>query len=204
MKSQITNHKSQNGFTLIETLVAITVLLLAVVGPLQIGANALFSTFHARNEITAYYLAAEAIEYVKNARDVTFLNDVFNSGNAPIADSAWLDGLRVCIPDIPNDAIGCRVDATKSFAVEPEAVIACNSPKCPRLNLDDGIFNYDSNLGSVESKFTRKVEITPQGNNLTPEQEAIVKVTVEWQGAAIFGSVKSVVLTAIISNWQRK
>ena len=201
MKSQITNHKSQNGFTLIETLVAITVLLLSITAPLQIASQALFSAFYVRDEITAYYLAEEAIEYIKNSRDTRFLEDVFNSG-VVIEDNAWLVGLGECIEN-PTITKGCTVDATKPFMSDPEAIVSCNVSGCLPIRFDEssGIWNYVS--GDV-SKFTRTIELKPQTNNGGTNEEALIEVTVEWQGNNAFVGAKKVFISALISNWQRK
>ena len=107
--------KATRGFTLIETLIAITVLLLSITAPLHIASQALFSAFYARDEITAYYLAEEAIEYIKNSRDTRFLADVFDSGGAVINDDAWLVGLEDCIEDPITGRKRCTVDATLAF-----------------------------------------------------------------------------------------
>jgi len=47
--------KKKKGFTLVETLVAITVLMLSIAAPLTIAATALFSAYYARDEITASF-----------------------------------------------------------------------------------------------------------------------------------------------------
>ncbi|MEI6553492.1 MAG: hypothetical protein WCO09_02890, partial [bacterium] len=57
------------GLTMVETLVAISILTIAVIGPLGIIAQALHTSYYSRDQITAYYLAQEAIENVRNLRD---------------------------------------------------------------------------------------------------------------------------------------
>lgn len=219
IKSKIKNltslpaHKltSSRGFTLIETLIAITVLLLSITAPLHIASQALFASFYSRDEITAYYLAEEAIEYVKNARDTKFLSDVFDSSGATISDDAWLDGLKEkCVADAFNDKAGCVIDATKSFMGDAGAIKVCKISEggCPKIhyNSTTNIWNYDAPSGPVaESKFTRIIELKPQDNNgIDNKEEALIEVTVEWQGSSGFGGAKKVFLTAVMSNWQRK
>lgn len=189
--------KRDKGFTLIETLVAITVLVLSISGPLQIAANSLFSAFYARDQITAYYLAEEAIEYVKNARDTSFLNDVFTSSG----NNDWLVGLSDCINDGIDHVDGCYVDALVNFS-SGTGVHACQGA-CPNIKYDEvtGLWGYEN---GADTKFKRTVRIIPQGSTVFPRDEAIIKVKVEWQTQSIFGTTKSFELAGSMLNWQRK
>lgn len=211
--------KKEKGFTLVETLVAITVLLLSIAAPLTIAAQALFSAYYARDSITAYYLAEEAIEYVKNGRDTTFLNDVLNESVPVAGNTNWLLGFENCI-DNGIDFVGCYVDATKPFNPYSvtDAVQSCTASgltECPPLNhcvstadnVDTGLWGYGSIpcTGTPEvSKFTRKVVITPQENIAGLTEEAIITVTVTWLGRGYVSGVQSFVLTGAMLNWERK
>ena len=62
-------NSTPRGFTLLETFVAITILMFAVVGPLTIVSKALNASYDSRDQITAFYLAQDAIEYIRNVRD---------------------------------------------------------------------------------------------------------------------------------------
>lgn len=64
----------QQGFSLVETLVAITILLLVVVGPMQILKQSADSTRYASEQTIAYYLAQEGIELVEKQRDDLLLS----------------------------------------------------------------------------------------------------------------------------------
>src|SRR5258708_2821268 len=63
------------GFTLLETMVAVTLLAVAIVAPMQLTAQSLASAYYARDEVTAFYLAQEGIEAVRNVRDNNILLD---------------------------------------------------------------------------------------------------------------------------------
>lgn len=54
--------RDKKGFTLIETFVAISILLIAVMGPLQMFSKAIADGLYAKNQTIAYYLAQEGIE----------------------------------------------------------------------------------------------------------------------------------------------
>ncbi len=56
----------QSGFTLVEAMVAITILLIGVVGPLSILGRGIADGLFARNQIAANFLAQEALELITN------------------------------------------------------------------------------------------------------------------------------------------
>src|SRR4051812_26467647 len=61
------------GFTLLETMVAVTLLSVAIVAPMSLTAQSLGSAYYARDEVTAFYLAQEGLEVVRNVRDNNIL-----------------------------------------------------------------------------------------------------------------------------------
>ena len=147
----------KRGFTLIETFVAISILLLAVVGPLTLATRSLFSALVARDQLTASYLAQDAVEYIRYKRDNNFL-----------AGNTWLDGsLSSCI-----DPKVCQVDTAIDTIVE------CGGGSCPILTYDSqfGFYGYDTDDPSTP--FKRSVTLSPSAGN--PE-EYIINVTVSWR-----------------------
>ncbi|HEX8993663.1 MAG TPA: hypothetical protein VF803_00230, partial [Candidatus Paceibacterota bacterium] len=103
--------KAPSGFTLIESFVAITILVTAIAGPLSIASNSLRAALVASNQVSASFLAQEAIEYIRYTRDSNRL-----SGNA------WTTYLNNCIS--ANGSQACYIDATKSASVSG-AINAC-------------------------------------------------------------------------------
>lgn len=98
------------GFTLIETLVAVTILSVAITAPMALTAKSLATAYYARDQITAFHLAQEAIEAIRHARDNNILTNVFGnqadllggipstSGSAFIVDTRD-DSTALCPPD---------------------------------------------------------------------------------------------------------
>lgn len=145
----------RRGFTLLETIVAVAVLALAIMGPLELAARSIGLTSVSKNQIIAFYLAQDAMEYVKNVRDGNFLT----------SGADWLDGLDGC-----RGVSGCYVD------IPNENIGSCVGD-CPALMYDSGGFYYNHVAGG-DSIFTRTVNITtPVGGNM---DEAKVQVTVSW------------------------
>src|SRR4051812_29896076 len=99
----------QKGFTLVEAMVAISILSLAVTGPLVIAQKGIGSAIYARDQVTASYLAQEGVEYVRNVRDTN-----------RIAGSPWLTGLSACL----ETGLGqrCAVDARFSSSTTSGAI----------------------------------------------------------------------------------
>jgi len=134
--------QSKTGLTLIETLVAISVLLMSVIGPMVIYSRSISEARFAGNQITAYYLAQEAMEFVKYK-----VNTNFNDG------TLWL------VPELSN-CIGvntCTVDSVN------DNVNACGG-SCPVLRVDNDLYNYISGVNTI---FTRGVNIIDNGNEAT-------------------------------------
>jgi len=62
-------NKTNNGFSLVETLVAISIFSLSILGLMSVLASGISNTNYAKQKIVASYLAQEGIEYVRNMRD---------------------------------------------------------------------------------------------------------------------------------------
>ena len=78
-----TRHISHKGFTIIETLVAVTLLMISIAGPLLIAGKGLTSALYAKDQMTASYLAQETMEIVKNQK-----------ANSEATFGAWVSGLN--------------------------------------------------------------------------------------------------------------
>jgi len=61
--------KNQAGFSLIEMLVAVSILLLVIVGPMTITARTAKSSTFATEQVEAFFLAQEGLEIVQKVRD---------------------------------------------------------------------------------------------------------------------------------------
>ncbi len=62
------NIPSQQGFSIVETLVAITILMISIVGPLTIANKGLLAATYASEQVVASYLAQDAVEYIQNIK----------------------------------------------------------------------------------------------------------------------------------------
>ncbi len=170
----------KGGFTLLETLVALSILTFAVVGPLTLASYSISSASLSQNQLTAFYLAQEALEYVKNHRDTNVLTGVdWLRDLAPVGS-----GNSKC-----RKFEGCRVD------IPYNTINECpNGGVCPKMRYssDTGFYHQNTSFG-VESPFTRAVKLA----NVSTYEEKI-SVTISWTER--FG-VKSFTLEENIFNW---
>lgn len=161
------NKKQKNGFTLIETLVAIGIFAFSITALISITATGVFNTNFVKNKFTASYLAMEGAELVRNIRDTASIND--RNWSAILGDPAILAN---CF-----DQNFCYIDGEEFVSVpEPEL---CPGD-CPPLNYraSRASFNYDPIDGdNLESIFTRTINIVP----VVGAQEVKVISRVTWQ-----------------------
>ncbi len=172
------------GFTLIETLIAIAILSLAVTGPMVIAQKGIGSAIYARDQVTAFYLAQEAVEYVRNVRDT---NRIVGYG------SDWLSQFTAANCIDTGTGQRCQINAIEDFDVpsrEAEAISECtyarvsNTDVCQPVGFDStkklyGYSEVDTSGDTwTNTEFTRTVDIQKETSN---SNEAVLTVTVSWQ-----------------------
>lgn len=69
------HNKLNKAFTLVETLVAIAIFSVSILGLMSVLASSISSTNYAKQKAIATYLAQEGIECVRNMRDNYILNN---------------------------------------------------------------------------------------------------------------------------------
>lgn len=113
-RHQTSEDGKSKGFTLIETLVAITILTVAISGSLFAANSTIVAASISRDRLIASYLAQESIERVRWTRDHYYLGS-YPSGNSPSAElgTAWGDFLtRVSGCSTKCDPMSFGLDAT--------------------------------------------------------------------------------------------
>jgi type II secretory pathway pseudopilin PulG len=165
-----TNYNS--GFTIVETLVAIAILMIAISGPLSISSKSLTAALYAKDQMIASYLAQETIEYVTNLRDN-------NIGVDPV--KPYLDQLDTCV--------GKGNDACDASAMNGVTNI-CRTGGCPLYLKDDG--TYDHTSGGQATIFKRYfyIEImNPDPDHGNPDgTEARITTVVTWNEGTVQNS----------------
>lgn len=157
MKNASAKRKLVWGFTLVETLVAIAILLLAIGGPLTIAAQSFFAARFSKDTLTATYLAQEGVEIVRFQRDSNTL-----------AGADWLSGMENCLGG------KCYRGA---FSSNP--VLNSCSVECVPMGYNETTGQYG--YGSIPvSKYVREIQIVE-----ISEVEVVVNSTVKWSNGSI-------------------
>ena len=167
------SHNSrQNGFTLVETLVAISVLLLAIIGPMTIASRGLQSSQFAKDRITAFYLAQEAIEIARWNRDTGALEgDAFSSSiSSYCTDESGTEGCSVRVNNLNSPFRNCDAGVT-----DPCRITFVEGP----LSDTPAFYRHGT---EIETKFTRQMWMEEINSH---EVEVTAQVT--WEDSGVFG-----------------
>lgn len=160
--------------TLIETLVAITMLTVAIIAPMTLTMQSLSGSYYARDQVIAFNLAQEAIESVRSIRDGNILNIAYGTGDCAGSPMHLMCG----IPIATDFMIDTRDDSITLCDADGTAV-------CDPLETDDNpatpenegtLYGYDS--GWTPTVFTRTVH-----TDFVPgtQDEIQIAVTMEWR-----------------------
>jgi prepilin-type N-terminal cleavage/methylation domain-containing protein len=170
--------KKQSGFTLVETLVAITILLLVIIGPLTISSSSVRSTTFASEQVIASFLAQEGLELAQKARDELMLEHFSGSRANPWANlrsGASGAPFRWCNT---NDGCGLTVANSGATVVERcrSGTINCSLYTSSTTAVTRS--HYSHNTNGTLTPYTRIIKFDSTG---TPNSEIRVTVTVSWR-----------------------
>jgi len=190
--------RAQSGITLIECIVAVSILIGAISGPLALTSQSLKASRDARNELIATNLAQEAIEILHNIRDNNSADDV------TIDRRNWMLGVM-------NDCgtgEGCIIDPTDhSVGVwGPDALIPCPLGTCSTVNRiyeHSSTHMYRQSLNApggdwqpTELRRWMKVEGIDDASN--PLRQVRATVTVTYAG---YSGTRTVEIKQELYNW---
>lgn len=201
------NHTSYSGFTLVETLVAVAIIMLAITGPFMSAERTVVVASIVHDKMTASFLAQEGLEYARALRDKVYLEECYKY--SPSCSLWWGDyssnpyqntmyDIRQCSANTP-----CSVDTSVGKSTYDKVlyspfsnlnttelyICAANNSTCGALYLDTttGQYTTTSNINTVPTPFIRT--IYAQTFPGSPDTEIIS--TVKWtnHGRAYSSSV---------------
>src|SRR5579859_7080325 len=186
---------NQQGFTIIEVMIAIVVLMIGILTVVAAFATAVAANQNAQENLIARQKALEAMESIftaRNTQQITFAQianipsgGIFASGSTPLWD-AGSDGLVNTADDIPFPANG----------------VCPAGPECITLPGPDGILGTPDDVPMSLANFSRQIQINqvlePDGS-VNPNLKQIT-VTVSYIGMSTLPRSYSV--NALISSFR--
>jgi prepilin-type N-terminal cleavage/methylation domain-containing protein len=155
-----------SGFTLLETLVAIAILSLAIGAAFGVVSNSIQNSTIAKDQITAFFLAQEGMEFIKNIRDQNALHNI----NIEPATVSWLSHFGGTSGDPDCFGKACMIDSPLA------GVTVCTGGfgTCSNLKQDPvtGVYGYTA--AWPDSNFKREIQFTTVSSD---EVKVAIKMT---------------------------
>ena len=174
-------------------MVAVTILTLAVAGPMITANRAIVAAQISRDQLTASYLAQEGIEYVRAMRDNEYLA-AYQAGGPNISTTAWNNFLAGAINQCR--VAECSIDVTRPMGYgSGSSLFQCTGNACKLYLLANGVYATErSGQGGIITRFARTIQAT----DVSPNDERIVS-KVSWD---FHGIPYSVTISDHLTPWQ--
>jgi len=180
------------GFTLIEALVSISILALAIIGPLSLASTSMAAAQIARDQLVAFYLSQEGIEIVRNQRDTnrvdgahTWYYGWLNTCNSTEGKCATIvDGSESTV-ERRIKPLNCVWHSTSGVALDEPTITDClgKTDAILRYNTNTsssgdqiGLYGHNTSLGWDDTGFSRVVFVMGQ----TTDREVTVTSITRW------------------------
>ncbi|MFZ2621091.1 MAG: prepilin-type N-terminal cleavage/methylation domain-containing protein [Minisyncoccia bacterium] len=170
------------GFTVVETLVAIAILTLSIAGTFTAVQKGLQSSTYAKDQIVAFNLIQEGMEFIRNKRDENALRNIGGQGNN------WLTGL--------SDIAGDPCFYGRTCTIDSYTEVVTNYPggagTSPVLNVQTstGLLGYTSGAGWVPTSFKREIQFQEVLPAVVPPREVNVIITISWTDRGVDRSLQ--------------
>jgi len=136
--------QNKNGFTLVEALVALSILIVGIISGFILVTKALYDVTIIQDRLTASFLAQEGVELVRQIRDTNYLKILGGTS------FDWDDNLK-------TDG-----DYLISANIYTESIILPLPPwqdKGLYYHCSSGLYNYDDTGDVILTTFKRKINI---------------------------------------------
>lgn len=170
MKYVTSRNKKTGGYSLVEVLVAITVLLIALVGPLTIAQAGLKRAMNSREQTMATFLAQEGIEAVIKLREDNALDGYPDLDSLNLTWNYLSSLAGDCTTSAP-----CGVTIGNDGSITSASFYPCNATNClMRFTSTDRVpYRQGISTGTV-TQFDRRIVI-----DITNDR-AVVTSVVTW------------------------
>jgi type II secretory pathway pseudopilin PulG len=198
-----------NGYSLIEVLVAVAILMFSIVGPMTIASKSVQSAQFAKQQTTAFFLAQEGITLTEVYRHSNALATYKNSS---ISAWAWISDplFAPC-----RTALGCNFSRNDGGGIARGVNVDDNLKACTSAlpgPLEPCTLKYDpSNLSGYTLPYHTQTNGDPASiykriikwnwNPATPD-ELLVTSTVEWNSVLLGGKQSVTQSTSLFNRYQ--
>lgn len=181
--------KNTAGYSFVEVLVAIAILLVSIVGPLTIASTGLRNAQFAREQNIAFFLAQEGLEGVVFLRERAGIQNIDDSSR-----STWdwvSNAATFSLPDACFAGSPCRLNLDN---ITPQTRFTeCNPvSECDLYLQSTGEIRYSHSSAGEDTPFNRQIFFTEVGNNALR-----VRSVVSWHASA-FSATREVELETYI------
>jgi prepilin-type N-terminal cleavage/methylation domain-containing protein len=170
------------GFTVLETMIAILIASMAIAGASLAARGGIRAGGIAKEEVKAFYLAQEALEFLSNVRDS---NEISTLNGTP---KDWLYGIASAASDPCYPGKICTVDPSDS--VSP--LSAC-SGICSNLRQHPSDYRMGYNPTWNTTQYRREITL-----ERTSQSEAVVAIRVAWDHG---GETREFRTKSMLTNW---
>lgn len=169
----------KKGFTLIEVIIAIFILIVGVVAVFMLVNKGLSGTIDLSDKLVAAYLAQEGIEIVRNMRDTNWVQYP-----PPPGGYDWDAGL-----------------SSGDWQADYDDPVLAIYNSAAFLNFDGNFYNYDPvTATNIKTKFRRKITTDLVYDGVAANY-LLVTVTVEWLWKGSTLNMKSFIAADRLYEW---
>lgn len=179
------------GFTLIEAMVAVSILAISVAAPTYGASRALVAAQNANNQLTASYLAQQGVEYARVYRDSKYLSYYQSLLTRPSASqNGWNDF---------KNGILTACSAKCSYDPLSGALSFCPGGVCPKLYVHKTTGEYTTSPSGSDFNqtiYTRSINVSTIAADEVDEVR--VTSTVSWP---FRGTIYKVEIVTHLTRW---
>ena len=181
--------KLNTAFTLVETLVAISIFTGAILGLLSFSAGSIGDNNYAKNKLIATYLSQEGLEYMRNLRDTYVLFQSNGWGDVTEDNGGEGSFIKKLYDAGCNTELGCYFDPATLVYSDPtqpmkDLVLTPCLTNCPVMlyNNSSLLTNKYNYTAGEPTSFIRKIKVTNIENAAVfDNKEILIESTVFWK-----------------------
>jgi prepilin-type N-terminal cleavage/methylation domain-containing protein len=186
----MTPSKTYAGFTLIELVISVTILVIGVLAVFSLAIFTINLNQENMTKIQALELAREGLEMVRNIRDSNWKNNYpFNGGVEKWGENLDVSKTVIISPTFSGD-IPWKVS---SVVVSEQTRESYRLQKASQGGIS--VFTHEELVGAEPSNFYRYITILPKNENTF-----LVTAIVFWMDK---GKEQKVDLSTVLTNWKK-